>query len=108
MENKPKRGWISTNWVKCLGNVSIIAISVRNVGNMVPHAQNVDADSTATEPAALELGCKINGIKHVIVCGHSDCKAMNLLYTVHKSDHWNREKLLKSPIKAWLSRYAGN
>ena len=71
---------------------------------MVPHANNVDPEATATEPAALELGCLVNRIRHVIVCGHSDCKAMNLLYTVHKSDNWSREKLIKSPIKAWLSR----
>eukprot|EP00095_Tigriopus_kingsejongensis_P002934 maker-scaffold517_size150149-snap-gene-0.15 protein:Tk02934 transcript:maker-scaffold517_size150149-snap-gene-0.15-mRNA-1 annotation:"beta-carbonic anhydrase" len=78
---------------------------VRNVGNMVPHAQNVDTSSTATEPATLELGCKINGIKHVVVCGHSDCKAMNVLYTLHKSASWSHDKLSESPIKAWLNRH---
>ncbi len=66
---------------------------VRNSGNMIPHARNYGtlyffvslmiADSGAsgyevsvtTEPAALELAVKRGGIKHVIVCGHSDCKA---------------------------------
>ena len=38
------------------------------------------------EPAALELGSVINNIKHIIVCGHSDCKAMNLLYALRDED----------------------
>lgn len=38
------------------------------------------------ESAALELGCVINDIRHVIVCGHSDCKAMNLLYALRDEE----------------------
>lgn len=38
------------------------------------------------EPAALELGCVVNDIRHVIVCGHSDCKAMNLLYALRDEE----------------------
>lgn len=99
--------FIMVSFHKKQTNLSLLwsfLLIVRNVGNMVPHAQNVDTSSTATEPATLELGCKINGIKHVIVCGHSDCKAMNLLYTVHKSASWSQDKLVESPIKAWLNR----
>ena len=29
---------------------------VRNVGNMIPNADKVNHEATATEPAALELG----------------------------------------------------
>jgi carbonic anhydrase len=47
---------------------------VRNAGNLVPHTDKINAESISTEPGALELGCVINDIKHVIVCGHSDCK----------------------------------
>ncbi|RXG52240.1 Beta carbonic anhydrase 1 [Armadillidium vulgare] len=47
---------------------------VRNAGNLVPHSTLCGYEEITTEPAALELGCVINGIKHVIVCGHSDCK----------------------------------
>lgn len=70
---------------------------------MVPHAEKVDTDCTATEPAALELGCKVNGIKHVVVCGHSDCKAMQLLHTVHKAGMTNFkieiDKCFSLPLK---------
>jgi carbonic anhydrase len=77
---------------------------VRNSGNMVPHAQNYGMSgyevSVTTEPAALELAVKRGKIKHVIVCGHSDCKAINTLYNLHicptafdaesPMDHWLR------------------
>lgn len=53
---------------------------VRNAGNLVPHAEHFQDEYFSCEPAALELGCVVNNIKHIIVCGHSDCKAMNLLY----------------------------
>ncbi|KAH7730640.1 CBN-BCA-2 protein [Aphelenchoides avenae] len=78
---------------------------VRNSGNMVPHAQNYGISgyevSVTTEPAALELAVKRGKIKHVIVCGHSDCKAINTLYNLHTCtsafdpespmDHWLRK-----------------
>lgn len=57
--------------------------------------------SVTTEPAALELAVKRGKIKHVIVCGHSDCKAINTLYNLHTCtsafdpespmDHWLRK-----------------
>lgn len=55
---------------------------VRNAGNLIPHSQHFVDELTMCEPAALELGCVVNDIKHIIVCGHSDCKAMNLLYAL--------------------------
>lgn len=55
---------------------------VRNAGNLIPHSQHFADELTMCEPAALELGCVVNDIKHIIVCGHSDCKAMNLLYAL--------------------------
>jgi len=47
---------------------------VRNAGNLVPHSRLYGIDSTTTEPAALELGVVVNNVKHIVVCGHSDCK----------------------------------
>ena len=64
---------------------------VRNGGNLVPDAANygkmtpfsnyslpklgISTEvSVTTEPAALELAVKRGGIRHVVVCGHSDCK----------------------------------
>lgn len=55
---------------------------VRNAGNIIPHSHHFQDECFSCEPAALELGCIVNSIRHVIVCGHSDCKAMNLLYTL--------------------------
>ena len=51
-----------------------IFISVRNAGNLIPNQNLSGIEEITTESAALELGCLMNGIKHVIVCGHSDCK----------------------------------
>ena len=75
---------------------------IRNAGNMVPHRlccntvkqrlcyickpicrSLVSQNSPATEPAVLELACLMNQVKHVVICGHSDCKALNLLYDIH-------------------------
>lgn len=47
---------------------------VRNAGNLIPHSRLYGIDSTTTEPAALELGVIVNNVKHIVVCGHSDCK----------------------------------
>lgn len=41
---------------------------------MIPQSSSCGHNHITTEPAALELGCIVNNIKHVIVCGHSDCK----------------------------------
>ncbi|KAF4523709.1 hypothetical protein B566_EDAN011573 [Ephemera danica] len=79
---------------------------VRNAGNLIPHSQHFVDEAFTTEPAALELGCIINDIKHVIVCGHSDCKAMNLLHSLQDETIASQENRRKSPLKAWLCRHA--
>ena len=48
----------------------------------------VSMNSTATEPAVLELACVMNQVKHVVICGHSDCKAVNLLYDIHTDPNY--------------------
>ena len=47
---------------------------IKNAGNFVPHAKNFSYLMPVTEAGALELGCVKSGVKHVVVCGHSDCK----------------------------------
>ena len=54
----------------CVGDMFV----VRNAGNIIPHSRFYPDEITTNEPAALELGCVINDIRHIIVCGHSDCK----------------------------------
>ncbi|ETN68732.1 carbonate dehydratase [Necator americanus] len=87
---------------------------VRNSGNMIPHANNYEGMyrdvsgpagfevSVTTEPAALELAVKRGHINHVIVCGHSDCKAINTLYNIHTCPQ-NFDP--QSPMDHWLRRH---
>lgn len=81
---------------------------VRNAGNLVPHACSYDPSTVTTEPAALELGCVINNIKDIIVCGHSDCKAMNLLYALQDPNFASLHNQRLSPLRAWMSRHASS
>ncbi len=55
---------------------AMLLTPARNVGNVVPHFSvgHCDPATPATEPALLELGVVLLGIKHVVLCGHSDCK----------------------------------
>ncbi|ULT92946.1 hypothetical protein L5515_010008 [Caenorhabditis briggsae] len=82
---------------------------VRNSGNMIPHANNYGPSgyevSVTTEPAALELAVKRGKINHVIVCGHSDCKAINTLYNLHKCP---KSFDPESPMDHWLRRHGFN
>ncbi|XP_065335291.1 beta carbonic anhydrase 1 isoform X2 [Cloeon dipterum] len=79
---------------------------VRNAGNLIPHSQHFVNEAFTTEPAALELGCIVNDIKHVIVCGHSDCKAMNLLHSLQDEEYASVDNRRISPLRAWLCRHA--
>uniref|UniRef100_A0A0N5A3V6 Carbonic anhydrase n=1 Tax=Parastrongyloides trichosuri TaxID=131310 RepID=A0A0N5A3V6_PARTI len=78
---------------------------VRNSGNMIPGAKNYGhvgyEVSVNTEPAALELAVTRGKINHVIVCGHSDCKAINTLYNLHTGINKFSET---SPMDRWLMR----
>lgn len=56
----------------------------------------------------MELGCIVNDIRHIIVCGHSDCKAMNLLYTLRNKAESTDDQRRISPLKAWLCAHAKN
>uniref|UniRef100_A0A914XAC7 Carbonic anhydrase n=1 Tax=Plectus sambesii TaxID=2011161 RepID=A0A914XAC7_9BILA len=89
---------------------------LQNSGNIIPHAKMLSIIllqlafsggygyevSVTTESAALEMAVKRVGIKHVIVCGHSDCKAMNTLYNLHKCPDTFR---VDSPMDLWLRRH---
>ncbi|GLV41575.1 Carbonic anhydrase beta [Carabus blaptoides fortunei] len=79
---------------------------VRNAGNVIPHSQHFMDELTTNEPAALELGCVVNDIRHIIVCGHSDCKAMNLLYKLQDTEFASQDNRRISPLRAWLCTHA--
>lgn len=80
---------------------------IRNAGNLVPHSHFFQDEYFSCEPAGLELGCVVNNIRHIIVCGHSDCKAMNLLYQLKCSNFASRKNRILSPLRSWLATHAG-
>lgn len=79
---------------------------VRNAGNLIPHCQHFQDEYFSCEPAALELGCVINNIRHIIVCGHSDCKAINLLYQLQDPEFASQENRRISPLRSWMCTHA--
>ncbi|KAG5332849.1 BCA1 anhydrase, partial [Acromyrmex heyeri] len=81
---------------------------VRNPGNIIPHSHHFLDEFTMCEAAALELGCVVNNIRHIIVCGHSDCKAMNLLYALRDKEYASQASRRMSPLKAWLCAHASS
>jgi carbonic anhydrase len=52
---------------------------VRNVGNIVPTADDSKVPAAADTAAAIEFAVDRLGVTDVIVCGHSDCGAMRAL-----------------------------
>ncbi len=69
---------------------------VRNVGNLVPPC-GCDGQSTAdeSEAAAIEFALSNLNVSHIIICGHSECGAMQALVA-------GREKINNTNLKAWL------
>ncbi|MCC7442709.1 MAG: carbonic anhydrase [Bdellovibrionales bacterium] len=69
---------------------------VRNVGNMVPCCGD-DGHSVAdeSEAAALEFALMNLKVGDIVVCGHSECGAMQALVG-------GREKVSATNLKAWL------
>lgn len=69
---------------------------VRNVGNMIPpsggHGISISDES---ELAALEFSVFQLKVKNIIICGHSECGAMQALYA-------GREKVQQPHLKSWL------
>ncbi|KRY43468.1 Beta carbonic anhydrase 1 [Trichinella spiralis] len=49
--------------------------------------------------ASIELACLMKNVKDIVVCGHSDCSAMNLLHSMEQRDaEWKPDE----PLKSWL------
>ncbi|CAF1225555.1 unnamed protein product [Adineta ricciae] len=72
---------------------------VRNPGNLVPHHNCFRNNVTVGgECGALELACSINKVQVIVVIGHSDCKAMNLLYSIRNE----LKSPSKGPLEDWL------
>ena len=56
---------------------------LRNAGNIVPSYGGVLGGSTAT----IEYAVAVLGVKHVIVCGHTDCGVMKALLHPETVEH---------------------
>lgn len=56
---------------------------LRNAGNIVPPYGAVDGGEAAT----LEYAISVLGVRHVVVCGHSDCGAMKGLLAPESCSH---------------------
>ncbi|KRY43469.1 Beta carbonic anhydrase 1 [Trichinella spiralis] len=80
------------------------AYMVKNPGNMIPctytcgtKLQQNAAGLSAL--ASIELACLMKNVKDIVVCGHSDCSAMNLLHSMEQRDaEWKPDE----PLKSWL------
>jgi len=73
-------------------------------GNLVPHHNCFRNNVTVGgECGALELACSINKVQVIVVIGHSDCKAMNLLYSIRD----DLKSPSKGPLEDWLRLHAG-
>merc|ERR1712002_366523 len=75
------------------------AFIMRNAGNFCPHSSLFSPETASTEPAGMELACKVMNVENVIVVGHSDCKAMQALYTLK-----GEMQPSLSPLKSWVCR----
>lgn len=69
-------------------------------GNFIQKYQNGAQDCVPSNtPAALELACVINQCNTIAVVGHSDCKTINMLYSMRNNLN---EVCDKSALKTWL------
>ncbi len=69
---------------------------IRNVGNLIPCCQeNGHSSADESEAAAIEFALLNLNVTDIIVCGHSECGAMQALVE-------GREKVKASNLKAWL------
>ena len=69
---------------------------VRNVGNLIPpYEENTQTAADESEAAALEFALNTLRVSNIIVCGHSECGAMQALVN-------GREKVKTTRLREWL------
>jgi len=81
---------------------------VKNVGNIVPHSADQDSSSTS---AAIEFAVEALGVSDVVVCGHSQCGAMEALMNGSpmpgRLGHLERWLELAAPVRRMVeAKYA--
>ena len=80
---------------------------IRNAGNIVPPHTRVSGGVTAS----IEYAVAVLGIKHIVVCGHSDCGAMKGALNIaaladlpHVQDWLDHSRAAVEIVKAVRSR----
>jgi len=69
---------------------------VRNVGNLIPPCGDEGkSESDESEAAAIEFALSNLSVKDIIICGHSECGAMQAL-------HNGRQKVPMPNLSSWL------
>lgn len=78
---------------------------VKNIGNIVPPSDDDGASSTS---AAIEFAVDVLGVSDVVICGHSQCGAMEALVGDFASErpmeHLARWLELAAPVRAVIER----
>jgi carbonic anhydrase len=71
---------------------------------LIPSYKNIVENTQIphSEEAMLELGCVYNKIDTIVIAGHSDCKAMNLVYDSRNDNIKNEPQKEKTVLKTWL------
>ena len=54
------------------------------------------------------LICHLYQVEHVVVCGHSDCKAINLLYSLSSDPDTRDSAVAKGPLSSWITRHGAS
>jgi carbonic anhydrase len=70
---------------------------LRNVGNLIPPC---GAEGAESEAAALEFAVLNLGVRDIVVCGHSECGAMQAV-------HGGRTEVEAPGLRAWLRHAEG-
>lgn len=75
---------------------------VRNPGNFILHADELQSNESSPELAGLELAVNMQKVTDIIVCGHSDCKAIQGFRSLKQCcvPAENEE----SPLVKWLQK----
>ncbi len=74
---------------------------VRNVGNLVPPCEVNGTAAIESEAAAIEFAIGNLNVTNIIICGHSECGAMQALTN-------GRDKLKDNHLKNWLQYGEGS
>src|SRR3954468_4830459 len=60
---------------------------IRNVGNLIPPCgEDGMSSSDESEAAAIEFALMALPVEQIVVCGHSECGAMNMLAAGHRDE----------------------